>query len=162
MSGVRPGRSPVCDAGQSANTLVLIEQEYSSAYFFFFSSRRRHTRFDCDWSSDVCSSDLFTKKRNFLAQNGKVEELGFEGIVNIRGVVSNFVDPVDELRFQGRAQIEKVFGKLRKLRGGIIARMLDDAFANFKRKIQPGKIEIALLELFHDAERVQIVIETPA
>src|SRR2546430_8611296 len=26
-------------------------------YSFFFSSRRRHTRFDCDWSSDVCSSD---------------------------------------------------------------------------------------------------------
>src|SRR5260370_144279 len=24
---------------------------------FFFSSRRRHTRFKCDWSSDVCSSD---------------------------------------------------------------------------------------------------------
>src|SRR2546430_9237328 len=28
---------------------------------FFFSSRRRHTRFDCDWSSDVCSSDLIGK-----------------------------------------------------------------------------------------------------
>src|SRR5690606_40378959 len=27
--------------------------------FFFFSSRRRHTRFSRDWSSDVCSSDLF-------------------------------------------------------------------------------------------------------
>src|SRR5256886_3491460 len=27
-------------------------------FFFFFSSRRRHTRFDCNWSSDVCSSDL--------------------------------------------------------------------------------------------------------
>src|SRR2546430_9927419 len=26
---------------------------------FLFSSRRRHTRFDCDWSSDVCSSDLY-------------------------------------------------------------------------------------------------------
>src|SRR3990167_5709914 len=24
----------------------------------FFKSRGRHTRFDCDWSSDVCSSDL--------------------------------------------------------------------------------------------------------
>src|SRR5689334_12491825 len=23
----------------------------------FFSSRRRHTRWNCDWSSDVCSSD---------------------------------------------------------------------------------------------------------
>src|SRR5205085_8710194 len=31
--------------------------------FFFFSSRRRHTRFDCDWSSDVCSSDLACKIR---------------------------------------------------------------------------------------------------
>src|SRR5438132_11470489 len=27
---------------------------------FFFSSRRRHTRSLCDWSSDVCSSDLAT------------------------------------------------------------------------------------------------------
>src|SRR5438132_4304195 len=27
-------------------------------YIFFFSSRRRHTRSLCDWSSDVCSSDL--------------------------------------------------------------------------------------------------------
>src|SRR2546430_3757008 len=27
--------------------------------FLFFSSRRRHTIFDCDWSSDVCSSDLY-------------------------------------------------------------------------------------------------------
>src|SRR5438034_5951046 len=27
-------------------------------FCFFFSSRRRHTRSLCDWSSDVCSSDL--------------------------------------------------------------------------------------------------------
>src|SRR2546427_6109844 len=32
-------------------------------FFFFFSSRRRHTRFDCDWSSDVCSSDLLRAVR---------------------------------------------------------------------------------------------------
>src|SRR2546427_12645934 len=31
--------------------------------FFFFSSRRRHTRFDCDWSSDVCSSDLIEQHK---------------------------------------------------------------------------------------------------
>src|SRR5690349_7002210 len=29
-------------------------------FFFFFSSRRRHTRSLRDWSSDVCSSDLFS------------------------------------------------------------------------------------------------------
>src|SRR5436190_22166813 len=28
---------------------------------FFFSSRRRHTRSLCDWSSDVCSSDLHSR-----------------------------------------------------------------------------------------------------
>src|SRR5438034_8012665 len=38
-------------------------------FFFFFSSRRRHTRSLCDWSSDVCSSDLLT--------HGIVGEYGF-------------------------------------------------------------------------------------
>src|SRR2546428_14062235 len=31
-------------------------------FFFFFSSRRRHTRSDRDWSSDVCSSDLYLEE----------------------------------------------------------------------------------------------------
>src|SRR5699024_11809651 len=54
---------------------------------FFFSSRRRHTRSKRDWSSDVCSSDLYyikgkmkTFKSSFKraykhqSQNKKVEE----------------------------------------------------------------------------------------
>src|SRR5579859_2188406 len=36
----------------------LDEAVVCSVLVFFLSSRRRHTRFDCDWSSDVCSSDL--------------------------------------------------------------------------------------------------------
>src|SRR5207302_7223665 len=35
----------------------------------FFSSRRRHTRFSRDWSSDVCSSDLFLVEPH-ARQNG--------------------------------------------------------------------------------------------
>src|SRR2546430_5716559 len=35
-----------------------IKRDLLLYFSFFFSSRRRHTRFDCDWSSDVCSSDL--------------------------------------------------------------------------------------------------------
>src|SRR5207237_5622738 len=34
---------------------------FCALMLFFFSSRRRHTRFKCDWSSDVCSSDLARK-----------------------------------------------------------------------------------------------------
>src|SRR2546430_1049752 len=37
--------------------LVILNLQGSDQELFFFSSRRRHTRFDCDWSSDVCSSD---------------------------------------------------------------------------------------------------------
>src|SRR5207237_5744263 len=36
-------------------------------FFFFFSSRRRHTRFKCDWSSDVCSSDLLRVEGTLLS-----------------------------------------------------------------------------------------------
>src|SRR2546422_2988013 len=36
-------------------------------FFFFFSSRRRHTRCSRDWSSDVCSSDLYATMGEFVA-----------------------------------------------------------------------------------------------
>src|SRR5205085_12369143 len=38
--------------------------EYRGDHPFFFSSGRRHTRFGCDWSSDVCSSDLKGRPRS--------------------------------------------------------------------------------------------------
>src|SRR5438034_8237156 len=38
---------------------VEVAQRTRICCFFFFSSRRRHTRSLCDWSSDVCSSDLY-------------------------------------------------------------------------------------------------------
>src|SRR5579862_5180453 len=41
-------------------------------FFFFFSSRRRHTRWNCDWSSDVCSSDLI----HFFSLQGRGDQLG--------------------------------------------------------------------------------------
>src|SRR5207253_6223696 len=42
--------------GTSYDDLIFLVIWY---LFFFFSSRRRHTRWPRDWSSDVCSSDLF-------------------------------------------------------------------------------------------------------
>src|SRR4029077_14283386 len=35
----------------------IVNDFYRNDLNIFFSSRRRHTRFKCDWSSDVCSSD---------------------------------------------------------------------------------------------------------
>src|SRR5437588_1914849 len=65
--------------------------------FFFFSSRRRHTRSLCDWSSDVCSSDLCTtpfsrmaprESRAAILENGVVQEIHIERSSR-RGLVSN-------------------------------------------------------------------------
>src|SRR5437762_4967623 len=46
--------------------------------FFFFSSRRRHTRYIGDWSSDVCSSDLYPeyKAASAGADRSKLPEVG--------------------------------------------------------------------------------------
>src|SRR2546430_9114904 len=58
---------------------------------FFFSSRRRHTRFDCDWSSDVCSSDLIhvSKPYKQVSREWKSENtvvrLGANGSVSVGG-----------------------------------------------------------------------------
>src|SRR5260221_7700170 len=38
--------------------VIFVVSQSVLVVFFFFSSRRRHTRSLCDWSSDVCSSDL--------------------------------------------------------------------------------------------------------
>src|SRR5260370_23359532 len=48
---------------------VSCEPLISLASVFFFSSRRRHTRFKCDWSSDVCSSDLDAAIPEFTAHS---------------------------------------------------------------------------------------------
>src|SRR3989454_10512018 len=44
---------------RSSHLTSPVEISHSTCFFFFFSSRRRHTRLQGDWSSDVCSSDLF-------------------------------------------------------------------------------------------------------
>src|SRR5260221_5415107 len=48
-------RSFMCESWPKLSSFPT---SYINLFFFFFSSRRRHTRSLCDWSSDVCSSDL--------------------------------------------------------------------------------------------------------
>src|ERR1039457_3393886 len=65
----------------------------------FFSSRRRHTRLDGDWSSDVCSSDLWQNLiltwSNSLAPalyiNGQLDQPSSQWTV-LRGTLTNCLD----------------------------------------------------------------------
>src|SRR5215510_7022328 len=52
----------------------FLKKKVLKLFFFFFSSRRRHTRWPRDWSSDVCSSDLFA--RQHFGEDGKWREDG--------------------------------------------------------------------------------------
>src|SRR5438046_8087346 len=54
---------------------------YVFFFIFFFSSRRRHTRLVSDWSSDVCSSDLFEGGRGELRE---VRRPGRRGAARLR------------------------------------------------------------------------------
>src|SRR2546430_4894772 len=58
MYGIDARHEPVC---YHRCARFLRGRVCLAVVLFFFSSRRRHTRFDCDWSSDVCSSDLATR-----------------------------------------------------------------------------------------------------
>src|SRR6202034_856209 len=82
-----------------------------------------------------------------------------ETVVEVGGVVGDLVHEINELGFERRALVEQEFGESGKFSGGIVAGMFDDAFADFESKIQAVEIQITLLELFDDIERVKIVVE---
>src|SRR5256885_10596096 len=56
----------------------------SMRYLFFFSSRRRHTRLQGDWSSDVCSSDLFAVHAAFPIRECVAVEAGGDPLLSGR------------------------------------------------------------------------------
>src|SRR5256886_9931003 len=66
--------------------------------YVFFSSRRRHTRFDCDWSSDVCSSDL-----RHLADK-LVEKLVSALFRGVHGGIEDAPAPLDFVRTRAACQ----------------------------------------------------------
>src|SRR3977135_870241 len=76
---------------------------FCSYVFFFFSSRRRHTRLYRDWSSDVCSSDLYYA----MAGQGFDPDFIFSWPTGRMGVM------------EGESAVPAVFGsQLEKLRAG--------------------------------------------
>src|SRR5207237_2430918 len=68
---------------------------------FFFSSRRRHTRFKCDWSSDMCSSDLISLEHLILHAHHVGVTICVENTTSEMGDPGYLRDFVDETRLAG-------------------------------------------------------------
>src|SRR5256886_3294069 len=82
-------------------------------FFFFFSSRRRHTRFDCDWSSDVLFRSVVRQFETVVAvESGIVTE-------RLHEVPRPDVPPTEIGRAscRERVQISVVAVSLKKKRG---------------------------------------------
>src|SRR5207248_8957699 len=60
---------------------------YFLLFLFFFSSRRRHTRSYGDWSSDVCSSDLW--RDQLLGGQQRGEAISSDRLVKMAAAVSS-------------------------------------------------------------------------
>src|SRR5947207_1317765 len=118
-------------------THTISLREMSSSSWFFFSSRRRHTRSLCDWSSDVCSSDLSTRRRigdamarwpaarrfvrRFVAGEGAEDALRVIARLNAQGLLcavtylgENVVTAADAAQ-AGRAYVE-LLGEIERRR----------------------------------------------
>src|SRR5256886_9437958 len=92
--------------------------------FFFCSSRRRHTRFDCDWSSDVCSSDLLQSgvdrffgprlQYNTLDDTGVFESPGFL----LQGERQQARGSAERVEFLGKSKYRLVSARFSTCRPG--------------------------------------------
>src|SRR2546429_4701248 len=94
----------------SLHTVVIV--------LFFFSSRRRHTRCSRDWSSDVCSSDLFVTLAAILTAIPAIPVQGLALLVGIEkfmsecraltNVIGNGVATLVVSRWQGELDSAKL------------------------------------------------------
>src|SRR5438874_9763150 len=77
---------------------------------FFFSSRRRHTRSLRDWSSDVCSSDLFQPVLAILRSGGSSDFSTTFGSLAAFGTSwgGEFRDGAAALLRLGRDQVDEI------------------------------------------------------
>src|SRR2546430_9706977 len=82
----------------------------------FFSSRRRHTRFDCDWSSDVCSSDLLSAIARYRApERHRADFLGAGFVVAYVCAGRRSEEHTSELQSQSNLVCRLLLEKKKKL-----------------------------------------------
>src|SRR4030066_747682 len=105
-----------------------------------FTSRKRHTRFKCDWSSDVCSSDL---EPAFLGEKDKypLVLLPYQPLMVIENGSQNYpwaqeiFLPMAGVGWETLVEINSETAKSLKLRDGH-AVWVESAFKKIKAKVK--------------------------
>src|SRR3989475_13050175 len=68
----------------------------------FFTSRRRHTSFDCDWSSDVCSSDLLGHSVSDETVRRRLADMGYSLQANVKNLEESAAGRDRQFRYINR------------------------------------------------------------
>src|SRR5690242_21417139 len=93
--------SGVCLFSSILFVCLLVFLFFVLFFFFFFSSRRRHTRLTCDWSSDVCSSDLIFDMFYSVARGDRAPQGTGLGLAICRGMIGAHGGSVEALPGDG-------------------------------------------------------------
>src|SRR5205807_5667301 len=93
-------------------------------------------------------------------QVAQVHQLCADSVVYIVIVVSDLVRKISDLRLEPRLPpLNESLPELAKLAGVAQRAMLQDAFPAFEREIESAKLRVALLQLVHNPQRLQVVLE---
>src|SRR5438309_8101552 len=87
--------------------LTVLELPAGSETPIFFSSRRRHTRWNCDWSSDVCSSDLLVNR--YGVRNLKIaDEMFVLNRKHVLGICDRLIERSYDLNIWAYTRVDTV------------------------------------------------------
>ncbi len=96
-----------------------------------------------------------------VANVGDLKQARLDAVVEVGRQVGDLIGEVDQLRLERRTLIEQIAGELGVLLDRVVARVLDDAFANAQCEVESSMGGVALLEVLDDAQRMHVVVEAP-
>src|ERR1700691_77138 len=89
------------------------------------------------------------EERSRIANLIERKDAGIQPVIQIGGEIGDLIRQIDKLGLKRRKSIEKIFGELGMVFGGIVARVFHDALADGQGEIKPAKCRVALLKPGH-------------
>ncbi len=101
----------------------------------------------------------FSNDWRLIQDHRQLQDAGGETILQVGGEIGDFVGEIDELGFQGWETVEEILAQFGVGGGGVIAGVLDDAFAHAEGEIEAGEGGVSELKAGDNAQGVEVVVK---
>ena len=103
---------------------------------------------------------VLASEHAYLAQSREVEQLCTDSVVHVVVVVGDLIGKVGDLCLEARlSALDEPLTQLPELARVAQRAVLEDPFAALESEVKSTKGRVALLELIHDPQRLQVVLE---